>query len=131
MVKINGYVWTVLIILGMIMLTVGAFGVFGFIVLDQEISIGLMVLGIMFIIISSIFIQIEGHMLRRKDSEFHKFEEVRDETRQVPNDLDEGYLIDYTAEPGSAVGQGSGGQEVHCSCAEAASEEDASIVYLN
>jgi hypothetical protein len=103
MVNINRYAWAIMEILGMVLLVFGAFGVMGLIGLGHQASIGLMVLGIMLILISSIFIQIEGHELRKEDDGYRRFEEVRDEARLVPDNLNEGYVIDYTAEPGKAV----------------------------
>lgn len=130
MVKINGYVWVVLEILGMVMLTAGAFGIMDIIGLDMQASIGSMVLGIMLIIISSAFIQIEGHELRKEDKEFRRFDAVRNEARLVPNDLKEGYLIDYTAEPCNAVSyRSSWPDETRAERDAAASDDDVLIVY--
>jgi hypothetical protein len=106
MVDINGRVWAVLDILGMIILAVGAFGVMEMIGIDFQISIGLMVIGIILILISSAFIQIDGHLLRKEDEAYRRFEEIKNKARSVPNDLKEGYLIDYTAEPDNAVSYG-------------------------
>jgi hypothetical protein len=49
--------------------------------------------------------------LRREHDEFRRFDEVRKKARQVPNNLKEGYLIDYTAEPDSAISLGNSGSE--------------------
>jgi hypothetical protein len=126
MVKIEKYAWTIMEILGIVLLAVGAFGVIDIVRLDQQISIGLMVLGIMLISISSGFIHLEGNELRKEDHEIRRFIKIRDEARLVPNDLKEGYLIDYTAEePDTAVRYVRNRPEIQCECDSVVSDGDA------
>ncbi|MCL1810692.1 MAG: hypothetical protein FWG41_00500 [Methanomassiliicoccaceae archaeon] len=103
MIKVERYVWTILDIIGMVLLIVGVLGVIDILSIGTDTSIKVMAAGIVLIVVSSIFIQIEGMRLRREHDEFRRFDEIREKARLVPNDLDEGYLIDYTAEPGSAI----------------------------
>ena len=102
MVKVNGQIWALLDVLGMVLLAAGAFMImtmFPF----PETAKALIAIGIVFIVVASAFILLEGRRLRIEDNEFRRFEEIRDSARMVPNDLDEGYLIDYTADPEDAI----------------------------
>jgi len=103
MVKVNGFVWTVLEIMGMVLLAAGALSLIFAHSLNTTIQIVYIMAGIALIIVSSAFIQLEGSKLRKEDKEYRRFEKIRDEARAVPNDLDEGYIIDYTADPERAV----------------------------
>jgi len=120
----KGHTWAFLDVIGMALLSAGALGVIEIISLGQLTSEILMAVGIVLIVISSTFIQVEGTRLRKEQEEFEKsevqrsyelealrkeqeeferFEEIRNDARWVPNDLDEPYLIDYTAEPSRAI----------------------------
>ncbi|MDR1690627.1 MAG: hypothetical protein LBR42_02130 [Candidatus Methanoplasma sp.] len=103
MVKIKRPVWAVSDVIGMAVLTVGALGIIGIINLDQTLSAALIAIGIIVISVSSAFIQIDGMKLRKEHSEYQRFDEIKRDARLVPNDLKEGYLIDYTAEPSRAI----------------------------
>ena len=101
--KVKGSVWAAADVIGMAILAVGALGYIDIFTLDSMASIALIVIGIIIIIISSVFIQLDGMRLRKEHDEFRRFEEIRNEARIVPNDLNEPYQIDYTAEPSRAI----------------------------
>jgi hypothetical protein len=103
MVKADRSVWTALDIVGMMILIAGALGVIGYLTLSQMVSEILIAVGIALIIISSIFIHNEGRKLRKEYEEYERFDEIRNDARSVPNDLNEGYMIDYTEEPSRAI----------------------------
>ena len=103
MIIVKRYIWAILDIIGMVLLAVGALGVVELISLDYLMSKILIAVGIALIVISSIFIQVEGWRLRKENDEFQRFDEIRNDARRVPNDLVEPYLIDYTAEPSCAI----------------------------
>jgi len=103
MIMVKRYVWAVLDIIGMVILAAGALGMVELISLGYQISKVLLAAGVVLIIISSAFIQLEGWRLRKKNNEFMRFDTIRNDARRVPNDLEEPYLIDYTAEPSCAI----------------------------
>ncbi|MDR0309897.1 MAG: hypothetical protein LBH88_03985 [Candidatus Methanoplasma sp.] len=97
------WMWALLDIIGMLLLAVGAFGVIGFISVPMLASQVLIAAGIIAIAVSALFIHLDGRELRKEHEEFMRFDEIRKDARLVPNDLDEGYIIDYTAEPSRAI----------------------------
>ena len=104
MVKVDQSLWTVLCIVGMILLAAGALTVMLIVRPETAVSVAFIIAGMILIVISSIFISIDGRNLRKEDAEFRRFEAIRDEARLVPDDLDEGYMIDYTAaDPDSGI----------------------------
>lgn len=107
----------------MVLLAAGALAIM--LVTPPKVSVSTVYIavGIAIIIISSAFIALDGRKLRKEDTEFRRFERIRDEARHVPNDLKEGYLIDYTAEePDGAISYVSNGSEVQdepvCTCSD-------------
>ena len=102
MVKAYRHQWALLDVLGMVLLAAGAF-----VIVTQfpfpRIAEIVLVIGIIIIVVSSFFIFLEGRKLRKEDEKFRRFEKKRASARQVPNDLEEGYLIDYTADPDQVV----------------------------
>lgn len=102
MVKVNRRLWAFFDILGMVLMGFGAFLIttmFPF----PDVAPVFLAAGIMLIVAASSLIFLEGRKLSAEDKEFRRFEEIRDSARMVPNDLDECYLIDYTAEPEDAI----------------------------
>jgi hypothetical protein len=102
MFKVKRWVWALLVIIGMILLAVGAFGVTGIIPLGIESEI-MMAAGIIIMALSSAVIQLMGSKLKKEFKEFERFEQIRNDALLVPNNLKEGYVIDYTAEPSRAI----------------------------
>jgi len=95
--------WVLIDILGMILLTIGALSIMTSTTPSttwQEFCLGL---GIALIIIPSVAIAFQGHILRKEFDSFQRFDEARKEAHTVPDDLEDGYLIDYTAEPGKVA----------------------------
>ena len=133
MVKINRSVWTASDIIGMILLAVGIFGFIELMPLDQIVSEVLMGAGIILIVISAVFIQMEGRKLRKESEEFRRVDEIRRDARLVPNDLKGGYQIDFTAEPSRAISyRNNEPEESHTEDDfEEVSDDDVLIVYSN
>ncbi|MDR2698474.1 MAG: hypothetical protein LBB30_02195 [Candidatus Methanoplasma sp.] len=133
MVKINRSVWTVADIVGMVLVAVGILGFIEVISVDQTLSEVLMAVGMVLIAISAVFIQIEGGRLRKEGEEYKRFDEIRTNARRVPNDLEESYQIDYTAEPSRAIRyRNNSPEESHTEMDfEEVSDDDVIILYLN
>jgi len=96
-------VWILIDLIGLLLLAVGAVIIMWSMTsnrLGPAICLGA---GVALIILSSVAIGIQGHKLRKKFENYQRFDEVRKEANAVPDDLEGGYLIDYTAEPGKAV----------------------------
>ena len=133
MVKVDASLWTVLIVVGMILLAAGALTVM--LVPHPEVSASaiFMVAGIAFIVISAVFINIDGRKLRKDDEEFRRFEKIRDEVRYVPDNLEEGYLIDYTASEidGSISYRNNEREQIYEEYPEESSDDDVVIIYSN
>jgi len=81
----------------MILLAVGACTIMFIVHPETLVSSIFIFAGIVLIVTASVFISLDGRELRKEDAEYRRFETIRDEARLVPNDLDEGYIIDYTA----------------------------------
>ncbi len=131
MVKVSGAASVAMNLIGLILLAVGAFGIFFTSSHNLTIQIFYMAAGIILIIASSVLIQMEGSRLRKEDNEYRRFEEIKMEARRVPNDLKDGYLIDYTADPCNAVSYRSNEPEptqTDCGCR---ADEDVVIIYSN
>ncbi len=75
----------------------------GLIPIPNALAILIMIIGMMMIAMSSLFIHLYGSKIRKQHNEFVRFDKVRSEARLVPNDLDEGYIIDYTADLENAI----------------------------
>jgi len=103
MVRVDASLWTVLNVAGMILLAAGALTVIFAKYPNPTVSAMFMVAGIIFIVVSAVFVSSDGRKLRKEDEEFRRFEKIRDDARLIPNDLKEGYLIDYTADPENAI----------------------------
>jgi hypothetical protein len=132
MVRLHGSVWTVLMIFGMILLAAGAFSVIFILNPDVTMSAVYMVAGIALILVSSAFIHLDGSKLRKKDEDFWRFDEIRTEARKVPNNLKEGYMIDYNApEPGKAVSFSTKGTEKSAENSDEKPDEDVLVIYFN
>jgi len=130
MVRVDASLWTVLSVVGMILLVAGALTVMFVRPPDMTISKIFMAVGIVFIIVSAVFISIDGWKLRKEDREFRRFEKIRDDAALVPNDLKDGYLIDYTADPDDAISYTSNEPEpVHEEYCGDRSEDDIRIIY--
>lgn len=123
--------WAMLDIVGMLILLVGVLGVIGIIPLGVNPSAAVMVVGIVMIVIASAFIQRQGKRLRKEHEEFIRFDEIRREARKVPNDLEEGYVIDYTAEPSRAISYKNNEvqEETFCTMSDEDEESDILIVH--
>jgi hypothetical protein len=102
MAKVDRRIWAILDIIGMILLAVGALTIMMSFPIP-EYAEAVMLVGIILIVVASVFIFLIGRELRKEDMEFRRFEGIRDSARMVPNDLDEGYVIDYTADPDDAI----------------------------
>ncbi|MCL2296360.1 MAG: hypothetical protein FWC29_04685 [Methanomassiliicoccaceae archaeon] len=114
MVKVDPSLWMVLNVVGMALLVVGALSIMLITPPESTISAVFMAAGIILIVVSAVFVGIDGHKLRKEDEEFRRFEAIRDEARRVPDDLKEGYVIDYTAEdPDKAISYRSNKPELH------------------
>jgi len=103
MVKVDGPLWAILDVLGMVLLAAGAIFVMQTTSPDLSASMALIAAGIVLIVVSSVFIGISGRRFRKEYEEFERFDEIRTGALQVPDDLEEGYLIDYTGEPDNAI----------------------------
>lgn len=103
MITVKKEVWPLLDIVGLVILTIGALGIMEVISVGITLSSVILAIGIILIVTASIFIFLDGHNLRKEFKEFQRFDEIRKATREVPNDLDEGYGIDFTASPENAV----------------------------
>jgi len=90
-------------ILGMALLAAGAIYIIKTVSPDMTVPVALMAAGIALIVASSTVIGVNGRRFKKEYEEFERFGEIRKEVQRVPDDLDEGYLIDYTAEPEQAV----------------------------
>jgi hypothetical protein len=100
---IDQRIWPLLDIIGMVLLSVGAVLIMWSMTSTNQGPSIIIGAGIALIVISSIAIGFQGRKLRKKFERFHNFDDVRKEARAVPDDLEEGYFIDYTAEPGSVA----------------------------
>ncbi|MCL2509850.1 MAG: hypothetical protein FWF07_02080 [Methanomassiliicoccaceae archaeon] len=104
MVKVDPSLWTVLCVVGMILLAAGTCSVMFIVQPETVVSAVFIIAGIILILIASVFISLDGRDLRKEDAEYRRFEAIRDEARLVPDDLDESYMIDYTAaDPNSGI----------------------------
>jgi hypothetical protein len=101
--KIDSRFWPLLDILGMALLAAGALAIMFSKTNNISAAWFCVGAGIALIIIASIAIAFQGHKLRGRFLRFQKFDNARTEAREVPNDLEDGYLIDYTAEPGNVA----------------------------
>jgi len=133
MVKVNRSVWMVADIAGMMLLVVGVLGFIEIISADKVVSEALMAAGMALIVISAVFIQAEGKKLRKESEEFRRVDEIRKEMWLVPNDLEEGYQIDFTANPRHAIKyRNNGPVETHSEADfEEVADNDVLIRYLN
>ncbi|AIZ56070.1 hypothetical protein Mpt1_c01690 [Candidatus Methanoplasma termitum] len=102
MAKVDKRIWVILDVIGMILLAVGALRIMTMFPQPKD-AVPLIIIGIALIVVASVFIFLMGRELRIEDAEFRRFEDIRDSARMVPNDLDEGYVIDYTADPDDAI----------------------------
>jgi len=123
MLRVDQFLWTVLEVVGMVLLAAGALTIMLFTPPQVSIATVYIAVGIAVIVIASVFIGLDGRRLRKEDHEFRRFEEIRDEARNVPNDLKEGYFIDYTAEePSGAISyvskESEGQTEQSCICSD-------------
>jgi len=96
-------IWILIDIIGLVLLAVGAVIIMWSMTSNRLGPAICMGVGIALIILSSTAVGIQGHLLRKKYEKYQRFDEVRKEASAVPDDLEGGYLIDYTAEPGKAV----------------------------
>ena len=130
MVNVDSSVWMVMNVVGMILLAAGALSIMLIVRPETSVSGTYMAVGILLIVVSAVFISLEGRRLRKEDEEYRRFEKIRDDARLVPDDLREGYLIDYTAEgPDSGISYRSNEPEKHLEEAfEESSDEDVLII---
>ncbi|MDR3074747.1 MAG: hypothetical protein LBU30_01750 [Candidatus Methanoplasma sp.] len=103
MVKVKGCVWAICDVAGIIPLVLGALGVISLIPLGLALSEVLLAIGIVLISVSSAFIALDGSRLKKEHREYERFDRIRENARLVPDDLEEGYMIDYTADPDCAI----------------------------
>lgn len=96
--------WALLVIVG---IAITATGVAGVILTASaegvSISGPIIAAGMITVFIASCFIFKEGRKLKKDLKAFRKFDEIRSKAQDTPNDLDKGYLIDYTADPENAI----------------------------
>jgi len=97
MVKVDSSLWMILNVAGIFLLAAGALTIMFVSPPKPSVSMVYIAVGITLIVATALLVGVEGYKLRKEDEEFRRFEEIRDEARMVPNDLRDGYLIDYTA----------------------------------
>ena len=133
MVNVDSSLWTVLNVVGMILLAAGALSIMLVMQPQTDISAAYIAAGAVLITISSLFISLDGRKLRKEDEEYRRFEKIRDDARMVPNDLKEGYLIDYSAaNPDDAISyRNNGPEQTHEEISEDQSDDDVLIIYSN
>ncbi|MCL2317436.1 MAG: hypothetical protein FWC44_00055 [Methanomassiliicoccaceae archaeon] len=102
MVSVYKHRWAILDVVGMVLLAIGAYHIMTQFPYPKTAEV-VLIAGLGLIIVSSIFIYLDGRDLRKEDMKLREFEEVRAVAREVPNDLRDGYLIDLTADPENVV----------------------------
>ncbi|MDR1404506.1 MAG: hypothetical protein LBJ20_02920 [Candidatus Methanoplasma sp.] len=103
MAKEKGYIWAILDAAGIVPLAVGTLGVISVIPIGLTASSVLLAAGIIIITVSSAFIALNSSRFRKEYRDFIRFDEIRTDARLVPNNLREGYVIDYTADADCAI----------------------------
>jgi len=131
--SIDPSLWTVLNIVGMILLVAGALTVMLVVHPETFVSALYMAVGIVLIVVSSILTSLDGRKLRKEDEEYRRFERIRDQARLVPDDLREGYMIDYSTEdPDNGISYRSNEPEQHNEeNFEECADEDVLIIHSN
>jgi len=102
----SGTAWAILGAVGTVIMLIGFLGFIDVISTGEPIAIVLFGLGVILIVQSTIYAYLERCKIAKEIEVYERTVAARKMVASVPNDLDEGYVIDLTAEPDVIVEYG-------------------------
>jgi len=95
--------WAILCVLGVVLLLTGMLGYIGVFSFGDAVSTVILGMGAILIVEATIFIRLELNKVAKEIAEHERLKEIRKDAVNVPDDLENGYIIDLTAEPSRAI----------------------------